>query len=200
MVNELGLSAGSAVAREMKKGPSGRTTPERKLMLRFIVPAPPGASSPASQAAGCVNLQERFWRRFKVRYEESYFAQYGPHATVVDPWYMIVPCEGGEIYPHGGDMLAAYLRAGPRAKALKALRCVEIKTVGSDGTTVLFHVANFDQVAEIMRPRKRRTRHVSPEERKSLMERLEKANHARGFAVQTHGASAESTIGAGVDI
>jgi len=194
VVNELGLSAGSAVAREMKKGPSGRTTPERKLnMLRFILPAPPGASS---QTSACVNLQERFGKRFKVRYEESYFAQYGPRSLVVDPWLMVIPCVGGEIYPHGGDTLAAYLRSGPRGKELRRLGCVRVKTDGSDGTTVLFHVADFDQVARIMQPRRRRT--ATEKVRAHLAVVGVKTRFRDGVGLRPEGL--ESTIGGRVDI
>ena len=30
----------------------------------------------------CIDLAENFGQRFRVQYEESYFAQYGPHARV----------------------------------------------------------------------------------------------------------------------
>ena len=103
-----------------------------------------------------IDLKARFGRRFKVRYSEDYHAQYGPRAITVDPWYMVLPCIGGEVYPHGGDRLAAFLRSGPRAEALKRLPCVQVKTVGSDGATVLFPVDVFDQLVKIIRPRRRR--------------------------------------------
>jgi hypothetical protein len=34
----------------------------------------------------CINLKARFGKRYKVTYEESYFAEYGPHARKEDPW------------------------------------------------------------------------------------------------------------------
>jgi hypothetical protein len=104
----------------------------------------------------CINLKERFGRLFKVRSEESYYAERSQFRAAEAPWLMVIPCVGGEIYPHGGDTLAAFLRAGPRAERLKRLPCVQVKTVGGDGTTVLFSVDVFDQVVKIIRPRRRR--------------------------------------------
>ena len=144
----------------------------------------------------CINLKERFGKRYKVRYAEDYFAQYGPRAITVDPWYQIIPCIGGEIYPHGGDKLAAFLRRGPRAEALKRLGCVAVKTIGSDGVTVLFAVADFDQVAEIMRPRKRAQRNLTPEQRREIGNRLKAAREGRLSMQGCRPIVQESTIGA----
>ena len=55
----------------------------------------------------CINLKEQFGDRFKVEYEESYYAQYGEHAWREDPHYMILLCRHGHIYPHGSATLAA---------------------------------------------------------------------------------------------
>jgi len=75
----------------------------------------------------CINLKERFGRRYKVEYEQSYFAEYGPGARVEDPVLMIVPCKYGQLYPAGGNLLAA-----------------------------VFDVADLPAVARVMRPRRRR--------------------------------------------
>ena len=45
----------------------------------------------------CINLKERFGDRFKVAYEESYYAQHGENARVEDPVYMIIPCKWGHL-------------------------------------------------------------------------------------------------------
>jgi len=47
----------------------------------------------------CVNLRERFGRRYRVEYEESYYAQHGPRARIEDPWLQIIPCRAGHVYP-----------------------------------------------------------------------------------------------------
>ena len=55
----------------------------------------------------CPNLKELYGDRFKVRYEESYFAEHGSGAWREDPWLMILLCQRGHICPWGPDTLAA---------------------------------------------------------------------------------------------
>jgi len=141
----------------------------------------------------CINLREQFGKRFKIRYDESYYAENPKFRSQEEPWLQIIPCIGGEIYPHGGSRLAAFLRPGPRAKQLRALRCVEVHTAGSDGVTVLFDVADFDQVAQIMQPRKRRSPQYTPEQLEAKRQAMNRINQQR---LQTHGAGQESPIGA----
>lgn len=59
----------------------------------------PGRARPRD----CINLKKRFGDRFKVAYEESYYAQYGANARGEDPWYMILalPVLGAEPEKHG---------------------------------------------------------------------------------------------------
>lgn len=45
----------------------------------------------------CINLKARFGRLYRVAYEESYRAAYGPGATREDPWLMIVQCRYGHV-------------------------------------------------------------------------------------------------------
>ena len=121
-------------------------------------------------APECVNLKDRFGDRFKVDYEESYFAE-RTIRSVVDPWLMIVLCANGEIGPYGGEHLLACTRSrGPVAKALKALDCIEVTQDGDDGINAKFHVDDFDRVAEIMRPRRRRR--LTEEQKAASVERL----------------------------
>jgi len=112
----------------------------------------------SSAAPGCINLRERFGRRYRVEYEESYFAEYGSHARVEDPAYMILLCKYGHIYPAGGNLLAASVDGHPIvANRLGRLPCCRVEQDGDFGElTVVFDVADFDTVARIMRPRRRR--------------------------------------------
>jgi len=78
----------------------------------------------------CIDLKERFGGCFKVKYEESYYAQYGPNARTEDPWYMIIPCKNGHICPWGGSNLAACTNsAGRVANKLKARQCSSVLQV-----------------------------------------------------------------------
>jgi len=119
----------------------------------------------------CVNLKREFGKRYRVRYEESYFAEYGENARVEDPWLMIIPCRNGHICPWGGEDLAAITgRSGSVANRLKALPFTTLVQEGSEGVVVLFHVKHVEEVAEIMKPRRRRR--LSPEERARRVDRL----------------------------
>jgi len=117
----------------------------------------------------CIDLKQRFGDRFKVAYEESYYAEYGPDARTVDPWLMIILCQHGEICPWGDDNLAACTNhAGPIANRLKALPYTQVAQDGDDGANVVFDVKHFDKVAQIMKPRRRRQ--VTEAERQRLAE------------------------------
>lgn len=122
----------------------------------------------------CIDLKERFGDRFRVTYEDSYYAQYGPNARTEDPWYMVIPCKWGHVYPAGPDTLAASVDGYPRIAArLKRLRCCRVHQDGDFGElTVLFDVVDFDKVAKIIRPH--RKRRWTEEQKQQARERLAK--------------------------
>lgn len=130
----------------------------------------------------CINLKERFGRRFRVAYEESYRAAYGANARTEDPWLMAILCRYGHIYPHGGTTLAASIDGHPNvASQLRRLACCRVRQDGDGGElTVHFDVADFSAVARILRPRRRRQ--VTPEQREELLARL---GNGRRLASQT---------------
>ena len=135
----------------------------------------------------CVNLKERFGKRYRVRYEESYYVEHGSRAWGDDPWLQVIPCDLGHIFPHGGNLLAASTnRRGATAKKLMALPGVTVHQDGDDGVTVLFPVESFDQVAALMRPKRRRV--VSEAERQRL--RLLGAKYGFQHGCGARGASA----------
>jgi hypothetical protein len=128
----------------------------------------PGGKSCAA-VPECIDLADRFGRRYRVEYEESYFAQYGHRARVDDPWLRIIPCRAGHIFPWGKTTLAACTNtSGPTSRKLAALPCVALWQDGSDGLTVLFDVAHFPAVAKVMHPR--RCRRPTPEQQERLVE------------------------------
>ncbi len=140
----------------------------------------------------CINLKERFGDRFKVTYEESYYAQFGPNARIEDPWLMIIPCQAGHICPGGvGRLMACTDSAGSIAKRLKALEFTIVAQDGSDGVNVIFPVDRFDEVATVMKPRRRRR--LSEQRRQKLL----KASQNYWFkpGSQSAGAAPESHPG-----
>jgi len=126
----------------------------------------------------CINLKEMFGEQFKVEYEESYYAERS-RETVEDPWLMVLLCENGHICPWGGSNLAACTNgSGSVAKRLKALPFTTVAQDGADGANVVFDVAHFDRVAEIMKPRRRRR--LSPEARQRFAEAGAKTRFGHG--------------------
>ena len=106
----------------------------------------------------CIDLRERFGRKYKIGRDQAYYAQYGRRARVHDPWYDLVLCRHGEIFPWGGRLLAASTtKNGPVANRLRAAGFCRVVQDGDDGVTAVFDLNDFPKVAAIMRPRHRRT-------------------------------------------
>ena len=135
----------------------------------------------------CINLKDKFGDRYRIAYEESYYAEYGPNAHVEDPWLMTISCQNGEIIPWGADKLAACTQtAGSVANRLKALPFTTVAQEGADGANVLFRLEHFDAVAQIMKPRRRKR--LSEKQRLANAERLKKYRFspARGATNDGH--------------
>jgi len=119
----------------------------------------------------CINLKKKYGDRFRIAYDES-------RPTNRDqPWYQIIRCRGGhEIFPHGDNDFSVSLDNAPRlSKRLQAIGC-RLHQSGNDGDTLLFNVELFDQVADIVKPyRKKR---LSPEHKAALADRM-RAIHAQ---------------------
>jgi hypothetical protein len=116
-----------------------------------------------------IDLHERFGSRYRVEFEESYYAEHGPHATVNDPWLQIIPGRLGHIYPFGGELMAASTDSrGPIAKRLAVLPFCQVYQDGDDGVTVVFHVKHLREVAKVIRART--TRKLSPEAKQRLLD------------------------------
>ena len=139
--------------------------------------------------ANCIDLKEHFGDHYRTFYEDSYAAERGDKGRTHDPWLLTVACRHGHIYPHGGTMLGASTNSrGPIANRLAAPPCVRVVQEGDDGVNVVFDVGDFDQVAAVMRPRRRRK--LTPEQR---TERLANGCSSTSFAPQA------TTLAATVD-
>lgn len=107
-------------------------------------------------APACIDLKAAFGERFRIAYEESFYAE---HKTTRshDPWLCILPCPQGHIFPWGGTTLAASTNNRRGSNALRRLPCVTIEQDEGQGggVTALFDLADFEAVAAVMRPRKR---------------------------------------------
>ena len=104
--------------------------------------------------------------RFKVVYEESYYAERGDNGRAEDPWLMVVLCQNGEIYPYGDDQLVASTKSrGAVAKQLQGLEFAILHKDGADGSDVIFPVDRFEVIEGV---------DVFIEDRKPLKETFKK--------------------------
>jgi hypothetical protein len=134
----------------------------------------------------CIDLKALFGSDYRIAYDESYAAERGDDARRHDPWLLTIPCRFGHIYPQGGSLLGASTdRRGPVANRLAALPCVRVIQDGDDGLNTLFDVTDFDEVAQVMKPRRRRR--LTPDQRAERVERLRKYQ----FGSATHNAGGE---------
>jgi hypothetical protein len=107
-----------------------------------------------------VNLRERFGKRYRIGFDPSRSSAWDH-----DLWMMTVRCRYGEIYPHGETTLAVDVEGhGKIAAQLAALPCVTVHRPH----TFLFDVEDFDKVAAIVAPRRRRQ--LTQEQRERLSE------------------------------
>ncbi|HWO40713.1 MAG TPA: hypothetical protein VNO43_02800 [Candidatus Eisenbacteria bacterium] len=145
---------------------------------------------------GCVDL--RTWakaHRYRFRLEGSYQAENNTHVRGDGRWFVEVLCRNGLIYPHGGRILLAYVKAGV-ANAIAALG-PDIEPYQNDGSARVFKfpVARLDEVAAILKPRKRRAVGASPEQLRAMRERRKSLGQVKQID-QEATQSRETTIGA----
>jgi hypothetical protein len=119
----------------------------------------------------CIDLRQRYGSRYRVTCEPS--CERVHHNDQCDPWYATILCEYGYIYPHGGKQLGASTnRRGPTARRLVALPRVCLVQDGDDSVNVVFDASDFDRVAAIMKPRRKRV--LTPEQKAERVARLSK--------------------------
>jgi hypothetical protein len=128
------------------------------------------ARHPQCGFAGCVDL--RPWakaNRYRFRLEESYKAENNTHVRGDGRWFVEIPCKSGLIYPWGREMLLAYAKSGVQADIAR-LAGVELYQTDGKARVFIFPVDRLDEVAAILKPRRRRM--YTPEHREVLRERL----------------------------
>ncbi|OAI41454.1 hypothetical protein AYO40_03085 [Planctomycetaceae bacterium SCGC AG-212-D15] len=109
----------------------------------------------------CIDIRERFGLEYKVTTDPAV------RSTTSDPWYLLIPCERGMIYPFGGDKLAVEVH--PRTgRLLLDIPGIRLHQDGDLEMSLVFPVDLFPAVAAIVLPRRRRR--LSPERRAKLVE------------------------------
>lgn len=116
-------------------------------------------------------------RRLRTSYDPSIHAEAPALRAAAEPWLVVVPCRFGEIFPHGSGTLAAYCMGRTARADLEALRCGRVVQRGDFELVVAFGVNDFEKVAAVMRPRRRR------------IARPGAADHLKGFRFGENAAS-----------
>jgi hypothetical protein len=114
-------------------------------------------------APTCLNLRESF-PQHKITFDPA-------AEDTRDPWMMQIPGQHGTIHPHGGDLLAVEVGRRPATARQLANLGLVLHQDGDSEKTFLFPAHQFDAVAAIVHPRKKRK--VSP----ATLERLKTAGH-----------------------
>jgi len=100
-----------------------------------------------------IDLRKEFGHRWKIDLDEAARGRWN------DPWLYKIECRYGEIFPWGGDKLAAST-TGPGSVANRLLKLADVEVMhdGCDGTTVVFsrHSPAMRAVTSLIKPRRAR--------------------------------------------
>ena len=121
----------------------------------------------------CVDLRKRFGGRYRITREPA------ASSRNTDPWLWVIPCKYGEIYPHGGEHLAAMVTAIRVAGEMRQWTGLEVVQDADDAVIFRFHVDQFEKVADRIKARRRRQ--YSPETLKLMKKRAEHARNSIGM-------------------
>jgi hypothetical protein len=104
--------------------------------------------------------------RFRLTFDEAASIEPGGKK---DPWYQVIPCRYGQIYPFSDSLLAIHSKGSGIRRRLQAIEGLTVLNWSDDGEAIfLFPQERFDRVAEIVKPR--RKRHLSEANKKKLVE------------------------------
>jgi hypothetical protein len=74
-----------------------------------------------------------------------------------DPWYQVIPCRYGQIYPYSDTLLAVHSKGSGIRRKLQAIEGLTVHNWSDDGEAIfLFEHALFNRVAEIVKPKRKR--------------------------------------------
>jgi hypothetical protein len=124
---------------------------------------------------GCVDLRVGAKaNRYRYRLEESYKAEDSMHVRGDGRWFVEILCQNGLIYPFGGTTLLAYAKGGVANRVAELGSDVQPYQTDGKNRVFKFPIERLDEVAAILRPRKRRT--ISPEHVKALQDGLKRSS------------------------
>lgn len=98
----------------------------------------------------CIDLQRQFGDRYRIGRDPA-----GGRRNK-DPWLWTIPCKYGEIYPYGGEAMAALVTAIRVASQMRCWQELEVIQDADDAVVFRFHFQHFDRVADRLGARRRR--------------------------------------------
>ena len=118
--------------------------------------------------------------RYRYRLEQSYQAENSAHVKGDGRWFVEVEvlCQNGIIYPKGELILLAVAKIGV-SKALEAIPGVIQRRTDAKSREFEFPLDKLDDVAAILKPRRRRAVVLTPEQVEQRRESLARAREAR---------------------
>jgi hypothetical protein len=124
---------------------------------------------PGGSVSDCLNLMELFGSRYTVRFDPAYDAWHRP-ADCLDPWAMLLRSRFGVIFPHGRHVLAVEAERPSIRKQLDSMDCCRRYLDGERFGCWLFHLRDFERVAQVIRPARKRG--WTGEDRRQAADRL----------------------------
>lgn len=116
--------------------------------------------------------------RFRLALDEAAFAEPGGKK---DPWYQVIPCRNGQIYPFSDKLLAIHVKGYAARRKLADIAGLIQHNWSDDGEAIfLFPIPLFGRVAEIIKPKRRRR--LGEDQRRAASDRL-RAYHLRPNSV-----------------
>lgn len=122
--------------------------------------------------AGCMDL--RVWaksNRYRYRLDESYKVESNSHVKGDGRWFVEILCKNGLIYPDGGLRLLVYSKSGAASEIAKLGADIALHQSDGRARVFKFPAERLNDVAAILKPRKRRPPVIlSPERLHALQE------------------------------
>lgn len=122
-----------------------------------------------------LDLRTEFGDRFRLGWEADGITR-SAWAVAEQCWLLEIRCRYGTMYPHGGDLLAAFTdrpRVGARLRRLRFL----VSARGDREVVVTFHVNDVEEVFAVLKPYRRRR--LSPAQRAKNAATLARARQQR---------------------
>lgn len=104
---------------------------------------------------GCINLKSRFGDCYRISFDPT--VETDPRLKK-DPWYFVMQCKAGELSPQDGSVLHLEMPVTNRRRRQIMERLKgRVSTIKfADIWVLLFEADDFDLVADLIVPRKRR--------------------------------------------